>query len=204
MWDRAIVLGHSWGGHLLLHIVAAHADRLTAAVSLDGIGAVEDGGLAAFTVEMVRRLPQDARVRVEALESVEADRPLTPEEQDEELELVWPSYFASPAVAPPFTAIKSSVEATQGGFAALLEALPTLASRLSETPVRTLLVACTRGPIPARAAEDTASAMGSRAAVLALPDLGHFPWLEQPGVVRRLVDEFMSADVGSSPRRIPR
>lgn len=195
-WDRAIVLGHSWGGHLLLHVVAGFPDRLRAAVSVDGLGGVGDAGMEGFNDEMVRRLPDDARARYDSIERIEAERPLTAEEQDEVLELAWTSYFPSPGAATPFVPIATSIEAMEGSFPALMEALPSLADRLADSPVPTLLVHCAGGPMPAAALQDTAAVMGPRGSVVSLPDVGHFPWLEQPGVVRRLVDEFMTSGLG--------
>src|SRR5690349_1283334 len=37
-WDQAVLVGHSWGGHLVLRIAAARADRLLGVLSVDPIG----------------------------------------------------------------------------------------------------------------------------------------------------------------------
>ena len=37
-WPDAILIGHSWGGHLLLHLIAARTGRLSAAIAIDPIG----------------------------------------------------------------------------------------------------------------------------------------------------------------------
>ncbi|SRR5712691_2501633 len=44
--DRAMVLGHSWGGYLALNLALAHPDRVTGLVIVDPLGAVDDGGVA--------------------------------------------------------------------------------------------------------------------------------------------------------------
>ena len=53
-WPRALVVGHSWGGHLLLHLLAAHPDRIAAALVVDTLGGVGDGGEAEFDAELDR------------------------------------------------------------------------------------------------------------------------------------------------------
>src|SRR5262245_9166684 len=45
-WELPIVMGHSWGGHLALHVAAAHPERIGALVIIDALGAVGDGGAA--------------------------------------------------------------------------------------------------------------------------------------------------------------
>jgi pimeloyl-ACP methyl ester carboxylesterase len=42
-WDKAYVVGHSWGGHLALHVAEALPDRLRGVLSVDPLGAVGDG-----------------------------------------------------------------------------------------------------------------------------------------------------------------
>jgi proline iminopeptidase len=67
-WERAWVAGHSWGGHLVLRLIAAHPERLLGALSIDPIGVVGDGGDGGFSAEMVARLPLAAGDRVRELE----------------------------------------------------------------------------------------------------------------------------------------
>ncbi len=98
-WDRAIVLGHSWGGHLLLHLLAASPDRLSGAVVVDPIGAVGDGGLAEFEATILARTPPADVRRAEELDR----RALSGEGDEadavESMRLVWPAYFADPAAS---------------------------------------------------------------------------------------------------------
>ena len=50
--ERPVVLGHSWGGHLLLHLIASRPDRVSAALVVDPLGAVGDGGMGRFEAEL--------------------------------------------------------------------------------------------------------------------------------------------------------
>src|SRR6476646_9650289 len=51
-WESPVMIGHSWGGHLLLHLLAGTPRRVGAALLVDPLGAVGDGGLAAFQAEL--------------------------------------------------------------------------------------------------------------------------------------------------------
>jgi pimeloyl-ACP methyl ester carboxylesterase len=46
--------------------------------------------------------------------------------------------------------------------------------------------------MPVTAATDTAALIGGNARALVLDGVGHFPWLEQPGVVRAALDDFLA------------
>jgi pimeloyl-ACP methyl ester carboxylesterase len=56
-WEKAYVVGHSWGGHLALHVAAAMPERLLGVLSVDPLGAVGDGRWPEFDEEMFRRTP---------------------------------------------------------------------------------------------------------------------------------------------------
>src|SRR3954453_4737689 len=73
-WEAPTMIGHSWGGHLLLHLLAVGPARVGAALLVSPLGAVGDGGLAAFQAELQRRLPKVTLARVNELEAIEATR----------------------------------------------------------------------------------------------------------------------------------
>lgn len=100
-WEAPAVIGHSWGGHLLLHLLAVTPTRVGAALAVDPLGAVGDGGLAAFEVELLRRLPEATVARLKELDALEATRALAPAEHLEAMEIAWPGYFSSLEVAQP-------------------------------------------------------------------------------------------------------
>ncbi len=187
-WDRAIVAGHSWGGHLLLHVLAARPERVSAALILDTLGGVGDGGEAEFDDEMLRRTPRRAVERVEYLERQAMEGNGTEADLAESMRLLWPAYFAEPATAPPFPGMRFSVEAYAETFASLHAELPALAERLAHGAVPTLFVHGGGSPMPVTAASDTAAAMGPAAAVEVIDGAGHFPWIEHPGAVRIALD----------------
>jgi pimeloyl-ACP methyl ester carboxylesterase len=187
-WPRALVVGHSWGGHLLLHLLAAHPDRIAAALVVDTLGGVGDGGEAEFDAEMMRRTPPEDVARVEQLERQAMAGEGTAADLAESMRLLWPAYFAAPAHAPPPPPMQLSVEAYAATFASLHAELPALAGRLTGLAVRTLFVHGAGSPMPVTASTDTARAIGPAAAVQVLGGAGHFPWIERPGVMRAALD----------------
>jgi pimeloyl-ACP methyl ester carboxylesterase len=80
-WSVALVVGHSWGGHLALRFAAAHPERLLGMLAVDPLGIVGDEGRAAFGAEMLGRAPRAGRQRVLELEELEKIRELTTEER---------------------------------------------------------------------------------------------------------------------------
>jgi pimeloyl-ACP methyl ester carboxylesterase len=190
-WDRAVVIGHSWGGHLLLHLLAAHPERVAAAIVVDPLGGVGDGGEAQFEAELNGRTPPESVERAEALDRLAMEGKGTPADAVESLRLYWPAYFANPAAAPPFPDMQISVEAYSATFESMHAELPALAGRLAGLPVPTVFIHGAASPMPVTASTDTADAIGPSASVQVLDGVGHFPWLDRPGVVRDALDHLV-------------
>jgi proline iminopeptidase len=197
-WEHPAAVGHSWGGHLLLHVLAAHPGRVSAALIVDTLGGVGDGGEAAFDDELMRRTPaQDVR-RVAQLELQAMAGDGTEADLAESMRLLWPAYFAEPATAPPAPAMALSVEAYARTFESLHAELPALAARLAGLQVPALFLHGKGSPMPVTASSDTAAAMGPSAELEVLEGAGHFPWLEVPGCVREALDRLVMRAGGES------
>ena len=181
-WDTAYLMGHSWGGHLAFHAAAAIPDRLTGVLAIDPLGAVGDGGAAAFGAELVARMPDANRPRSDELEAKESGEGLTLEESLEQLELVWPSYFADPSIAPPMPPVQMSQAAYEGLWADVVARLPELEAALPSITVPVGVLVGARSPIPTSAGSDTADRIPG-AWWHAEAGAGHFIWLEVPGAV---------------------
>jgi proline iminopeptidase len=173
-WDRAVVIGHSWGGHLLLHLLAAHPERVAAAMVVDPLGGVGDGGEAQFEAELNRRTPPESVERAQELDQRAMDGQGTEADAVESLRLYWPAYFANPAAATAFPEMQLSVEAYSATFESLHTELAGLAGRLVGLAVPTLFVHGAGSPMPVAASTDTAQAIGPAAAVQVLDGVGHF------------------------------
>jgi len=188
-WQAPAIIGHSWGGHLLLHVLAETPTRVGAALVVDPVGAIGDGGMAALELELTRRLQQATLARLKELDELEATRPLTLAEQLEGMELIWPGYFSRMAVAQPIP--QTGHAPNEESWASIRAELPTLAGRLRGCTVPTRFVHGAQDPLPVTASTDSAAILGAPVDVLAAN--GHFPWLEQPGCVRRSLDRLLAA-----------
>jgi pimeloyl-ACP methyl ester carboxylesterase len=183
-WERAWVVGHSWGGHLLLHIALAAPERLYGGLAVEPLGGKGDGGLSAFEAEMVRRIPEGDRELAEELDAQALRGEGGPEAALESMRLAWPAYFASPEHVMAFRDTDTSVPAYAGLFESLQKALPRLASGLAGVKVPFGFVAGKCSPMPYdQAAGATARAIPD-AWLEVIPGAGHFPWFERPGCVR--------------------
>jgi pimeloyl-ACP methyl ester carboxylesterase len=195
-WDRAYLVGHSWGGHLALHLATSIPDRALGVLSVDPLGGVGDGGLAAFGEHMMGRVTStEARARIEEINALEEAGEATVELSLESLRLIWPSYFADPATAPPMPPTGLSPEAHGGLFADLTERLPELEAALPSIGVPLGFVHGGASPMPVTASTDCAERVPGAWTEVA-PGAGHFVWFEQPGCVRTALDR-LHAEVTS-------
>ena len=65
-WDRAWVVGHSWGGHLLLHLMVAAPQRLQGGLAIE---LAVCGGAAIFEAQIFARTTEEDRRRAEELDA---------------------------------------------------------------------------------------------------------------------------------------
>jgi pimeloyl-ACP methyl ester carboxylesterase len=183
--ERAVVLGHSWGGHLALQLAVAAPERVTGLVLIDPQGAIEpDGGGAEMGQRLLTRLDDATLAQLGELAAAIGDRAPTDAEALAQLRLLWPAYFADPAQAPdPPADLALSVVANQEVAASVAESLAGgFASRLAQVTVPAAFVLGELSPMPMSQGEQTAELLPA-AAILAVPDAGHLPWHEQPGCV---------------------
>ena len=182
---QAIVAGHSWGGHLALHLAIAHPDRVAGLLIIDPLGAVGDGGVSELGQEMVHRLLPGAVTRYQEL----AGRMSGPDVSDSDmlasLILLWPGYFAQPETAPAIPAgMRASIAGYAGTFASVAAHLAdgSLARGLREVRVPALFLLGAQSPMPVSQGQQTA-ALVPESEVVIVPAAGHLPWHEQPGCV---------------------
>jgi pimeloyl-ACP methyl ester carboxylesterase len=190
-WDRAWLVGHSWGGHLAMHVAAAHPDRAHGLVVLDGLGAVGDGGTAMLGPNLTAKLSAEVRARVEELDAKGDRGEASEDEHREQMQLVWPYYFADPSSAPPMPEFRFHPYGAVT-WASIMEHFKrrTLEQGLRAFTGPALVVHGERSPIPLVEAERTAALMPQ--AQLAVNRHGHWPWLEEPGLVKKLIAEVIA------------
>jgi proline iminopeptidase len=183
-WERSLVLGHSWGGHLALRFAAAHPQRLRGVLAVEPIGVVGDGGTAAFEAEVMARTPGDARERARELDDRAMAGEGTIEESLEAMSLVWPAYFADPEKASPMPDKEVSIESYSGLISEMTVDLDRVAAELAKGEVPLGVVAGAGSPIPWGQAARATVELSPRAFLDVVPNAGHFIWLEAPGRVR--------------------
>lgn len=183
-WEKALVVGHSWGGHLALRFTAAHPERLLGMLAVDPIGIVGDGGMAEFDAEMGARTPKEARTRARELDDRAMKGEGTEDEALESLRLVWPAYFADPDHAPPMPPARMSVEAYSGVIGEITKDTDEVAAKLAATDVQYGVLAGAASPIPWGQAARVTAELSPHAFLVVVPGAGHLPWLEVPGSVR--------------------
>jgi pimeloyl-ACP methyl ester carboxylesterase len=186
--DRAWVIGHSWGGHLAMHVAVAAPQRLLGLVAIDPLGAVPDGGEADLDLNLTAQLSPEETARTHELDERLLAGEGMPEDSEEMFRLVWPYYFATPENAPPMPPVTLSDDAYAGGWTSVREHFErgTLVRGLPRLDLPTLFVVGAESPIPVeRSRESAALIPGARLEVL--EGCGHMPWMEQPGRIARAV-----------------
>jgi proline iminopeptidase len=197
---RAVVLGHSWGGHLALHLALAHPDRVAGLVIVDPLGAIGDGGVAEMGQHLVGRMAPAAAARFGDVAARLAGPGPTDADALESLSLLWPSYFADPGAAPPVPPhLKTSLEAYRETFASVAEHLASgFGGKLRAVHVPAVFVLGEESPMPVSQGQQTAALL-PQAGVEVIPGAGHLPWHERPGCVAAALAGIRKRTTGLDP-----
>jgi pimeloyl-ACP methyl ester carboxylesterase len=182
-WPKAYVVGHSWGGHLALHVAEAMPERLLGVLAVDPLGSVGDGRWPEFDEEMFRRTPEAVRERARELDELASAGGADDELALEGFRLVWPAYFADPERAPPMPELRIASERSAEMGRSILAELPALEAGLPGIRVPVGFVHGSRSPMPVAASTDAAERIPG-AWVEVVEGAGHFMWFEAPGAVR--------------------
>lgn len=185
----AVIVGHSWGGHLAMHLATTHSNLIVGLIVVDPLGAVGDGGIADMARLIDERTPAEVKTRLSEIDEHAETGNGTAEEALESLALTWPARFADPSNAPKMPPMSISLECSAETWASIQDHLAkqTLARLLPLVTIPTVVVLGADSPIPPEQGLASAALIpGATAKVL--EGCGHFPWIERPGVVRDAVD----------------
>lgn len=186
--DKAYLLGHSWGGHLALHLAVAHQDRFLGLLPIDPLGAIGDGGLEEMGAIMEERVGPERAARAEELDARAQSPEGSPDDAMEAFRIMWPGNFASPEKVLPMPPTRVSLPCNNETFESIFEHFKaeTLTRGLSEVRLPTVFVLGADSPLQPRHNISTAALLPN--ATYRIEDTGHVVWMERPGAVRRALD----------------
>ncbi len=180
--ERAWLVGHSWGGYLALQVASRHPERVMGILAIGTLGGVGDGGGAGLGPNLLARLGAEAHAEYAEIEAREEAGTATDADSLRGFELLWPAYFGDPATAPPFPAdLTLSAACNDQTCASIAPDAERLTQALTVSAVPAVFLHGELDPIEIASSARATAAVMPRAEVVALPGVGHFPWLERPG-----------------------
>lgn len=190
-WSKAWVVGHSWGGHLALHLAVAHPERLLGVLCIDPLGATPDI-FTDMSATLAREMPAAEVARVDEIEQRRRDGIVTEADLIDRWRIIWPLFFADPAGGWTLPCEHVGVECSIGTNASISSHMKagTLVKGLPAFSAPALFVHGELDPLPPRSSVE-AAALIRGAQLEIIPGRGHFPWLEQPGEVRAAVERML-------------
>ena len=203
-WEKAYVVGHSWGGQLALHVAEALPDRVLGVLAVEPLGSVGDGCWPEFDREILRRTPEAVRERAHELDELITQGAADDELALEAMRLVWPAYFADPAAAPPMPELPM-FERTFGSDGAVDPRGAVCArDRTAEHPGPRRLRPRLAKPDAGRRMHGRGRAYPPRLGRAQFDGAGHFVWVEAPGPARfaRRFGASPAASARASLRRV--
>ncbi|WP_281167864.1 alpha/beta fold hydrolase [Longispora albida] len=190
---RWAVFGHSWGATLALAYAWQYPDRVTRLVYCSGVGP-GDAWREPFKAEFARRLTEDQRTRLAALQGLAVR---SAAEEHEYRVLSWLPDYADPVRAPGWAAEEASApypinvaaNVQLSADAATISVAEALA-RTAKLAMPALFVHGSEDPRPAWNVAQLAEALpGARFTVI--PGAGHSPWLETPQDLAKVLRDFL-------------
>jgi proline iminopeptidase len=189
--ERAWAIGHSWGGHLALHLLVAHPERLLGVLCVDALGA-DPSVFEDFQATVGPKLTEEQVARTREIEERRRAGEVSEADLVARFAAVWPYYFAGGKARLPLPA-RVGVQASIGTNRSLSEHFEqqTLTRALPHASLPALFVHGEEDPLPVRSSTETAALIpGAR--VETIPRCGHFPWVEQPEAFRAAVERLLA------------
>jgi proline iminopeptidase len=194
--ERWTLLGSSWGGTLAMAYAAAHPARVEALVLVDSGGATMTmADVVAFQSAVKAKLTPEDQAAV-AFWSGPGRALVSPRRATTEaFRAKIPAYLQDRRNAPAFVASigMEDLNPVPGEviWEELLDPASDLRPRLKTFPGPVLVVRGKASPIPENLSLDIVAAL-PRATYLAIPECGHWPWLEQPKAFYEAVEAFLA------------
>lgn len=180
--EQAWLVGHSWGGYLALQVATRFPDRVLGVLAIGTLGAIGDGGAAELGPTILSRLDDAVRAELAEIDAREEAGDATEEDALRFFTLTWPGYFGDPnAAAPVPTDVRMSDRCLVETLASIEREAQRLEAAIANCAVPVVFLHGALDPIDIEASARATAAALPEAEVIALPQTGHFPWLECPG-----------------------
>lgn len=193
--DRWDLLGHSWGGGIAMLAAAQDRDATRRLVLVDPVGTTAAPWLPALTDRALPRLSAEQGARLRAAH--ERTRPGAPDAADpaalsEYAAAIYPAWFHAPALGALFTPPRST-SVTGAAVSARLRADGyDWRDRVAGLGVPTLVLHGDADLIPLDVARETVAVLGPETtSLVVVPDAGHNPFWEQPGILFPAIERFL-------------
>jgi proline iminopeptidase len=188
--DKAWAVGHSWGGHLALHLLVSHPERLEGIVCIDPLGAVDV--FPEYGEVLSRHRTPEQNRRSDEIEERRRSGEVTEEELLERWAMTWPLFFVNSERALPLPE-RVGAECSIGTNASMMAHFErrTLEERLPAASLPALVVHGREDVLPLRSATATA-ALIPEAQLEVISGSGHFPWVDKPAEFRAAVERFFA------------
>src|SRR5690348_727151 len=98
--DRVWAVGHSWGGHLALHLAVSHPGRVAGLLLIAPLGA-DPSIFPELDANLRRGMTEDRRARLDEIERRRREGDVSEADLVERFALVWPQFFPRPEDATP-------------------------------------------------------------------------------------------------------
>jgi proline iminopeptidase len=191
--DRWVVFGYSWGATLALAYAVTHPERTNGLVYVSGTG-IDPAWHAEYRVNRLARLDPGERARYLAL----LELPLDAAIERERTELMAVADLGDRSRVPALLdwlygsgfKVNHEVNAALGADAARFAEDGTLAARLPDLRVPTLVIHGAVDPRPARHAARLAELI-TGAELLIMPEVGHYPRFEAPAPFNAALRAFL-------------
>ncbi len=191
-----VVAGHSWGAALALVYAARYPSKTRALVYISGTG-IDPRWRTEYRRARLTRLMPEARSRFEELSRMRAsatasERALIARERQA---ILAPTNYHDADAAPEpdedhDRLVNNEVNALLNDDHERIVLNPRFLTRVAQLPMPTLVAHGASDPRPAWSAESLARTV-AKGEFISLPDVGHYPWLEKPELLRNALRAFL-------------
>ena len=185
-WD---VLGHSWGGAIAMLGAAEDTEGIRNLVLVDAVGLTPEW-LSALHEVALARLTGDTRARLAAFDPTLLHDP-EPGRQAEYNRALYPAWFHDGELGAIFSPPLARSETGAAVVSRLRREGFDWRAAAARIRARTLLVHGESDMIPVSQAQRTVATIPG-AQLRLIPEAGHMPFWEQPGVFFSIVEDFLS------------